>query len=603
MRSAAQIHADRLVAASLGGATRLGELPHALGALPRAAARLALPALGLVGTAIARRPVAFFTRLAQTLTPAADAIDSGLIDLSPGEPTVAADIYAGSVTFAGKTMMTGGRSIFRQPAPSHAFAQALHGFDWLRHLAAADTPLARLNARVLIEDWIALEDEKRVPQLACAPVVAATRLRSWLVHAHWLLAGSTPAFQRQLLAQVTRDFRLTRQAIGLDGPAQIRVKTSLVAATVLIPAYRRFRAAAFRQLDQTLTRQILADGGHISRNPAVIVEILADLLPLRAALTHAGTPASGAMMNSIDRMLPMLRFFSGPGGILAHFNGAAPVVGGLIDAVLAADDTGGRAHGNASHSGYQRLEAAGAILLMDCGTPPPFAYAGQAHAGTLSFEFASGTNRFVTNCGTSPFARREWRTAARQTAAHSALVVDAKSSARPIETGLIAQLIGPMLIGGPRSVHVDRREHGGAIAVVASHDGYAASHNLIHERTLRLSPAGDRIDGRDLLMPAHETPVAPVPFCVRFHLDPAISPVLLASGVVMLIAPDGEAWEFHAEDISPRLEESIYLADPAGPVPTRQIVLTAALPETVEQRWTLVRTRGATQADHSPVRP
>jgi uncharacterized heparinase superfamily protein len=78
---------------------------------------------------------------------------------------------------------------------------------------------------------------------------------------------------------------------------------------------------------------------------------------------------------------------------------------------------------------------------------------------------------------------------------------------------------------------------------------------------------------------------------VRFHLAPAIRPHALDSGVVMLMAPDGETWEFRAEDSTPFVEESIYLADPAGPRRTEQIVVEGLACDRPEQRWSFTRVR------------
>ena len=41
--------------------------------------------------------------------------------------------------------------------------------------------------------------------------------------------------------------------------------------------------SAIKQLVAELERQILPDGGHISRNPGALIELLLDLLPLRQA--------------------------------------------------------------------------------------------------------------------------------------------------------------------------------------------------------------------------------------------------------------------------------------------------------------------------------
>src|SRR5919112_2337982 len=71
-------------------------------------------------------------------------------DLRTSDPTVASDIYAGLFVFAGRALTTGGRSPFEFAPPLRAWGEALYGFGWLRHLGAADTALARANARALV---------------------------------------------------------------------------------------------------------------------------------------------------------------------------------------------------------------------------------------------------------------------------------------------------------------------------------------------------------------------------------------------------------------------------------------------------------------------
>ncbi|NLH82532.1 MAG: hypothetical protein GX458_17050, partial [Phyllobacteriaceae bacterium] len=38
------------------------------------------------------------------------------------------------------------------------WARVLHGFGWLRHLRAADSAVARGNARALVDDWLRIAD-------------------------------------------------------------------------------------------------------------------------------------------------------------------------------------------------------------------------------------------------------------------------------------------------------------------------------------------------------------------------------------------------------------------------------------------------------------
>ena len=79
-----------------------------------------------------------------------------------------------------------------------------------------------------------------------------------------------------------------------------------------------------RPFCKELDRQILPDGGHISRNPDALVELLLDLLPLRQCFVARDRAPPKELTDAIDRIMPMLRFFRTGDGTLARFNGAGP---------------------------------------------------------------------------------------------------------------------------------------------------------------------------------------------------------------------------------------------------------------------------------------
>src|ERR1700755_2009806 len=106
-----------------------------------------------------------------------------------------------------------------------------------------------------------------------------------------------------------------------------------------------------------LDRQILPDGGHISRNPGALIELLLDLLPLAQAFTARNVAPPPPLTHAIDRMMPMLRFFRHGDGTSALFNGVGPPSPELIAPLLAYDAARGEPVANAPHSGYQRVQA------------------------------------------------------------------------------------------------------------------------------------------------------------------------------------------------------------------------------------------------------
>lgn len=522
------------------------------------------------------------------IEPAADRLTIAPQDLRTADPTVADDIYAGIFTFSGQIVECRGQSPFEVFAPTEDWARMLHGFGWLRHLRAADTAVSRHNARILVDDWLRTSEHQAI---AWDSEVAARRLMAWLAQSPMILQNADPAFYHRFLAGLTRHFRRLRNRLGEepDGLPRLKVAVAVLAAAITVEGFRRWVKSASRHLEDELKRQILPDGGHVARNPTTILEILIDLLPIRQAMAARGFPVSPVIMSAIDRMMPMLRFFRHSDGAFALFNGATTTPTDQLATVLAYDDGKGAPHGNAPHSGYQRLEAGGTVVIVDTGRPPPPELAQLAHAGTLSFELSSGGSRLVVNCG-APFRPiGEWRRVARATAAHSTLVVDDHSSATIREKGPLVTLLGPVLVAGPDEVTVERRDDEEGLTILASHDGYATDFGLRHERTLRLSPTGDRLDGRDAVVAADGEADDDAPFVVRFHLHPSVHVDPLAHGGYRLTAAFSECWDFVAYGVTPALEDSVYLADIHGIRRTRQIALVSPEKGPREIAWSLVR--------------
>ena len=355
-----------------------------------------------------------------------------------------------------------------------------------------------------------------------------------------------------------------------------------------------------RQLSDELERQVLPDGGHVSRNPGALIELLLDLLPLRQAFAARNVPPPAALNNAIDRMMPMLRFFRHGDGTFALFNGMGPTPTDLLATVLAYDDARGTPVANAPHSGYQRVQAADALLIVDAGRPPPLSMSAEAHAGCLSFELSSRQQRIVVNCGLPATSRDTWRHVARATAAHSTVIFNDTSSCRFLASESLRPLLGAPILSGPSDVKVSRQERDGGIMLRLSHDGYADRFGVVHQRSLRLAADGQRLDGEDLFVAgARRKPAGRRGdhFAVRFHLHPSVKASRLSDARgVMLVLPNREVWTFDAYEERVELEESVYLAGPDGPRRTVQIVIHGHAREVPRVHWTFSRTSDAAGA-------
>ena len=514
-------------------------------------------------------------------------------DLRTADATRAAEIYAGRFVFAGKIVTCHGRSIFDLEPPSEDWDVALLGFGWLRHLRAADTALTRANARALVEDWITNPNSKRA--IARRADVLARRVISLLSQAPLVLGDTDSKFYRRYLRGLTREIRYLRFAMLdiPDGVPRLQVLIAQCYASLCLANQARHVRSTSKKLSDELQRQILPDGGHISRNPGALIELLIDLLPLRQTFAARNIAPPPALLNAIDRMMPMLRFFRHGDGSIALFIGMSGTPSDLLATLLAYDDTHGTPMASMPHSGFQRLDAGTTTVIMDTGPPPPANVSHDAHAGCLSFELSSGTSRIVINCGMPSTGRDNWRAFARGTSAHSTVTCHDTSSCQFVELSAMKRFLhGAPIVSGPVNVESLREAVANGTLLTTSHDGYVTRLGVVHRRVLMMSPDGSRLDGEDTISPAPGGRVRhnETDYALRFHLHPSVKANRLSDARgVMLVLPNRDVWTFEALDDKVDLEDSVFLAGNDGPRRTAQIVIRQDSQHVSSVRWSFVR--------------
>lgn len=510
-------------------------------------------------------------------------------DLRALDPFVAEEILQGRFPLAGRTLETFGHSPFAVELPSRLFAERLHSFAWLRHIRAQKTEEACALARDIVDDWIARYGRRR-RGIGWEPNVVAERVIAWLSHSTVVLNRAEAGFYRRFMKSLAYQVRYLRKIARHtpQGEARLRQRIALAMASISMPTRAAYIRREGLRLDRELEDQILADGGHVSRNPRALLEILLDLLPLRQTYINLGHDLPSKLIPTIDRMYPALRFFRHQDGDLALFNGASATPASELMSVLRYDESGGKPFKALPHMNYQRLSVNGTTLIVDAGQPLSPELSCSAHAGSLSFEMSSGRYRFIVNCGSPKWAGRSYRNMARATAAHSTVILDETSSSRIVKP----KLAGAILLPGVSTVEVERRDDAhGNDWLKAVHDGYARDYGYLHQREIGLGSRGDKIKGHDRLIPieGHEAPVFPLTAVARFHIHPAIALKRRDEESVAMRAPDGETWIFAAPGLEVLIEEDIFFADVSGIRPSQQLVIEFSLPQTTEIRWMLRR--------------
>jgi len=505
------------------------------------------------------------------------------LDPWPGDAVQGEALLAGEFRFQSEAV--------RAPSPpwragtSEEWRADLQRFQWLSDLAALGSEAAWEAARRWTAEW--LQQFDIYDRLAWRADVIGDRLFAWLEYFDRLAADETlrAAMLKSLARQSRHLARVAhREAPGLPRLAALRGLIAALSAQVLDRALARALAHFAREIET----QILADGGHVTRNPEAQLGSLRYLVDARAALAASHNEIHGAIQQAIDRAAPMLRFFRHGDGRFALFNGANEADGAIIDRVLNRADAKGRAPATAPHCGYERLRAGHSLVLFDCGKPPPAGLDLDYHAGALAFEMSYGRERLIVNCGAYHGPSTEWRGALRATAAHSTLIAADTSSAEFRADGGVA--------AGPQEVTAMRAEDAGAQWVAASHDGFKKNLGLIHARQLFLAADGEDLRGEDRL-----TGRSGQGFAIRFHLHPSVQASLTQDGnAVLLRLPGGAGWRLRMQGAVLSIGESIYVGA-GGTKKTRQIVLDGHVGSNgAIVKWALRREARKPQEDTQP---
>ncbi|WP_438721685.1 heparinase II/III family protein [Bartonella rochalimae] len=518
------------------------------------------------------------------------------IDLHLADPMIAREFYHGRFAFSGCTVQAGALSPFSLVPPILQWEKALHDFHWLRHMTAAQSELAKAYARSLVEDWLE-HHSKKIKGPAWSGAVVARRLISWICHSQMLLEGANKSFEKRFLRSLGFQFRYLRILICCMEANEQRLQAaiSLALASLALPVSAAAKKKVQTYLVYELSHQVLIDGGHISRSPAILLDLLSDLLSLRHLYMHSNETAPRILIDSIERMLPALRFFIHEDQTVARFNGVGPIIPACLSTILNCDETVGHPFSYARYSGFQRLQANQTTVLADTGKFPPASFAEYACSGCLSFEMSSQGKRFIINTGVNPYGSAEYRHFGRLTAAHStATVNDCSVGAFHKKRNNDASL----LLKGPTNIQVQRIEDLEKIGFIACHDGYVKPFNLMHERGLILTRNGEMIEGFDHFFTpqknqwykykANQNEDDSV--AVRFHINPQVE-AYYDGNRVSLVVESGQEWHFMSPDADIFLEDSIDFAHLKGPQRTQQIVLYFRTALQRKIHWRFIRHR------------
>ena len=484
-----------------------------------------------------------------------------LLALKPGDPAMAQDMARGKFSFAGATVTGIPVDVFDVTPPNPEWASALHNLSWLQHFVTGGHELHRIVARSLILKWGEQRSGFRTPMVSFQALISLASA------AHFLVGPSPSGFENSFyeLAKklIHRILAVRPSTLGENFWQAV----ALQYASLAFRGSETLRDQANAKLCAVMDQVILPDGGHVSRNPQALLEVLLAVIPIRDAMMAKREAVPQALSAAIERMFPMLRMLSHGDRGLGNFQGAGVTEMAGIKTILEHDNVAGRPLLSAPHSGYCRLSHRSGLLIMDTGVP------GECNS-PLAIEFSDGAHRIFNNCGMPGSATEDWRRAAADIAAHNTAEIASFESG--VKNSPAAQVI--------------TSPHGSLINCINDISG--KSGRVSHHRSVFLSQTGNDLRGEDQISSAgsQNTSPGPLHFTIRFHLHPGVKATLTRKETwIVIMLPNKTAWQFNARGGTVSLEDSVFLGDAAGPRKTQQIVIRGSTETAGPVNWALRR--------------
>ena len=489
-------------------------------------------------------------------------------NLRPVDPCFAAEWASGSLTLAGHTVDTAGcpQVLLTHRNAPEAWYDALHSFAWLAGVPMSGDDAVAVAARERCRDFVAVWLDT-VPDKLSEPVTrTARRMLSFLANADLVLEAASEQLFDQFCARIECDVRTLQQGWARcpEGDASRILATVAVATAALAVEHgKELLAVAQSRLLTELTLQVLPDGGHVSRDPAIAADLLADLIPLsQLYVVNDLTPPAelSAAIRALSAFVAAFRLGDGsPSALTTHPSRAIDRMRAALDLVppLPVVEDGS--------AGLVRIASGATILLVDTG-------ANEVSPSALAFEQSDGRYPLIVSSGVGPAVAPVGRFATLCVDQAWTRTTSPPSDLLSARHGSTYQSIG----------------HGDHL-LDATHAGFAR-HGFAHRRVLELSADGKRLAGRDTLRPlAGEAEKSAVAVSLHFPLHPDVR---VERGETAsskhLVLSDGTIWQLTANKGRLSVEDNVVIMSGRS---TRawQIVLRASWPMTDAFEWTLER--------------
>ena len=446
-----------------------------------------------------------------------------------------------------------------------------HSFEFLNDLQEISTETLRIHGRKLTSYWIKKNSSWK--SKTWEDFILATRICNWLKNYNFFFSTADAEFKKEIFSSILRQIEhLVKNFSNLKRNSDlIRIIKALIYTSISIPNKKYYYQIAIFNLKSELSRQILSDGCHFQRNPKIHVNVLMDLLDIRAILNSTKKNVFFDLQNAIKNMSVAYLFFLHKDNSLANFNGTDNVNQKEIKNLISEIPKLKKKPRELADSGFQRIDTKDTTLILDCGVPKNYDATYKAHSCSTTFELSYKKNKIIINA-LSGLDEKINRT----TAAHSTLTLNNTNAYKILKNEHLSRV--------PEKLKVKRVERYEANVIEIENYGYKNQYDAVHKRLIYVDKEGLDIRGEDNIYCPME-----ITFDIRFYLDSTIKTLLTNNGKnILLKLKNGVGWKFSSSLDKINIASNRNININNQPITNEHIHLTGETKELITVvRWSL----------------
>ncbi len=466
------------------------------------------------------------------------------LNIQYGDKGIGNQIFQGKFTFSGYNFDLRDNIPWEQNSPKE-WQNEFHSFFWINHLRATNSVAASKFTQMIINKWIS--EYSKWDEFSWNLLLIAKRLESWSINFNFISEAADTTFLNRFKNSFLRQSKHLLRWSNLYKNNIDRLQIGLTIFLIgVVTNKKKISTKGLKQVEIEIDKSYENKKLFNCSNSSQVLNVLR----LLSFFNSINNQTYNFNLKNLEKLIynsaEIISSLKHNDDAMSIFNGSYEEKEALSQ-ILSNLNLKSKISplSSINELGFERININRLLLILKTNK----FNSSKSYLGPLSFEFSSGKQRLIVNCGTFAGENLEWKNSSLTNHAYSTITINNTNPEFVDEQ----KYIEPPLRGNEENnTWVELRHH-----------GYRKKFGLIHVRRIHTFYDGMEISGNDSVITLENFDYNKKNVAVlRFHLHPSISASIIGNNKeVLLRINKSQGWLFKVNSSRTKVEESVYMGN------------------------------------------